>query len=67
MLAACSGGTDGAVEEVFDPAAAVAASDNAAATDVVAGLSAEDSTARTPSPASLRPVTAPASPTNSGR
>lgn len=50
LLAACSGGPDRAVEEVFDPAAAVAASDNAAATDVVAGLSAEGSTGQDSEP-----------------
>lgn len=46
MLAACSGGSERAVEEVFDPAAAVAASDNAAATDVVAGPTAPDGTSQ---------------------
>ncbi len=42
VLAACSGGTDRTVEEVFDPAAAVAEADSAAATDVVAGASAAE-------------------------
>ena len=47
LLTACSGGTERAVEEVFDPAAAVAASDDAAATDVV-GLPAESGTGGDP-------------------
>ena len=50
LLAACSGGPERAVEEVFDPAAAVAASDNAAATDVV-GLPAESGTVEDSEPA----------------
>lgn len=47
LLAACSGGPERAVEEVFDPAAAVAVPDNAAATDVV-GLPAGSGTAEEP-------------------
>ena len=41
LLAACSGGSDRVVEELIDPAAAVAAADGAAAADVVAEQSAD--------------------------
>ena len=47
LLAACSGGSERAIEEVLDPAAAVAESDNAAATDVV-GLPGEGGTGEDP-------------------
>lgn len=66
VLAACSGGPDRTVEEVFDPAAAVAEADTAAATDVVAGASAPDGSgegsesgaaeAGTDEPAGLGPI-----------
>ena len=48
LLAACSGGSERATEEVLDPAAAVAGSDDATATDVVAGLPADGGTGEDP-------------------
>ena len=47
LLAACSGGPERVVEEVFDPAAAVAESEDPAAIDVV-GLPAESGTGADP-------------------
>jgi len=66
LLAACSGGSDHVVEELIDPAAAVAAADGAAAADVVAGQSADSGAGQDSEPSESDGAGAPDEPVELG-